>query len=143
MKNDNVTKKTVTTETVLIGEKPKKMKKLSEYIGTEALDLLADIIEPAAAIFSDKNIAELMRGKKKMAAVSAAIKNHKQEVLEILARLNDTPVEEYECNIFSLPATLLEILNDEGLLGFFTASVRRNTETSGGGVTENTEENAD
>ncbi|MDE6763722.1 MAG: hypothetical protein K2J73_08600 [Oscillospiraceae bacterium] len=116
------------------------MKKISEYKNEEALDLLADIIEPAAAIFSDKNIAELMRGKKKMAAVSAAIKSHKQEVIKILARLNDTPVEEYQCNIFSLPTALLEILNDEGLLGFFTASVRKNTKTSGGNPTENTEE---
>lgn len=119
------------------------MKKISEYINGEALDLLADIIEPAAAIFSDKNIAELMRGEKKMAAVSAAIKNHKQEVIKILARLNDTPVEEYKCNIFSLPTTLLEILNDEGLLAFFTASVRKSTKTSGGNATENTEESAD
>lgn len=116
------------------------MKKISEYKNEEALDLLADIIEPAAKIFADKEIAKFMHGSQRLAAVSAAIKGHKKEVLEILARLNGVPVEEYVCNIFSLPSTLLEVLNDEELLNFFTASVRKNTETSGGNLTENTEE---
>lgn len=116
------------------------MKKISEYKNEESLELLADIIEPAAAILSDKKIAGLMRSGEKLKAVSAAIKAHKNEVIEILARLNETPVDEYECNIFSLPAALLEILNDEGLLDFFTASVQGNTKVSGGSATENTEE---
>lgn len=116
------------------------MKKISAYEGEEALDLLADIIEPASEIFADKEIAANMRDGKKTAAVKAAVKNHKKEIIEILARLDGVSTEEYKCNIFSLPAALLEILNDKGLLDFFTASVQPNTETSGGNATENTEE---
>lgn len=115
------------------------MKKISTYENEDALDLLADIIEPAAEIFADKDVAMHMRSGKKMAAIKAAIKNHKKAVIEILAHLEGVPVEEYKCNVLSLPTTLLEILNDEALLSFFTASVRKNTEASGGNATENTE----
>lgn len=116
------------------------MKKISAYENEDALDLLADIIEPAAEIFADKDVAAHMRDGKKMTAIKTAIKSHKKAVIEILARFEGVPVEDYKCNILSLPTTLLEILNDEALLGFFTASVRKNTETSGGNATENTEE---
>lgn len=117
------------------------MKNISEYENEEALDLLADIIEPAAEIFSDKEIANAARnGGNKITAVKAAIKNHKKAILEILARLEGTPVEEYKCNVLSLPNTILEILNDKELLDFFSKSIQQNTETSGGNATENTEE---
>lgn len=115
------------------------MKKISAYENEDALDLLADIIEPVGEIFADKDIAALIRDGKKTTAIKSAIKNHKKAMIEILARFEGVPVEEYKCNVLSLPTTVLGILNDEDLLGFFTASVQKNTDTSGGNVTENTE----
>lgn len=119
------------------------MRKLSEYKDDEALDLLAELLEPAALIMADKQIAELMKADKKMPAIKAAIKNHKRQVMEILAAMDGVPVDKYHCNIFTLPARLLDILNDEGLQALFTSRAQERTQrTSSGPVTGNTGENA-
>lgn len=96
------------------------MKKLSEYRDEEALDLIADLVEPVAALVQDKDFAEAFDGNK-AAAVRIAIKNHKAEVLQILARLENVPVADYHCDVFTLPARLFEILTDENLLAVFTS----------------------
>lgn len=99
------------------------MKKLSEYKDEEALDLLADIVEPVAAIVQDETVKRAFKGANRMPrVVRAIIKTHKKEVLEVLARLEGVPVEEYHCNIFTLPGKVIEILNDGELLGFFSTA---------------------
>lgn len=95
------------------------MRKLSEIKNEEALDVLADLLEPAMEIIGDAEIKTLARAGKKMEAIRHAIKGHKSAVITILARLDSTPVEEYQCNVITLPAQLLEILNDKELMDFF------------------------
>lgn len=116
------------------------MKKLLEYENEEALDLLADIIEPAAEIFSDKRIEEAWKEEKRTKAVSIAIKNHKKSTLAILAALEGVPVEKYKCNILTLPSTVLALLNDAELLNFFKSQVQNMGKTASTPVTENTED---
>lgn len=112
--------------------------KLSDYKDEEALDLLVELIEPAAEIFSDKEIAELIRNNgKPMQAVKLAIKNHKKSVIQILAALEGVPVEEYHCNIFTLPIALLNLLNDKDLMSFFLSQGQTMVENSSGSATEN------
>ena len=114
--------------------------KLSDYKDEEALDLLVELIEPAADIFSDKEIAELIRNNgKPMAAVKLAIKNHKKSVIQILATLEGVPVEEYHCNIFTLPIALLNLLNDKDLMNFFSSQGQMTDVNSSGSATETTE----
>lgn len=100
--------------------------KLSEYKNEEALDILADILEPAAKIFSDKDVKQAFEKGDKISGIKAAIKGHKTEIIEILARLDNVPVEEYECNILTLPVKIMEILNDTELINFFSS--QRQTE---------------
>lgn len=96
--------------------------KLSEYKDGEALDLLAELIDPVSTIASDKRIAELVKAKAgKLKVVQYAIKNHKEQILQILAAIDGVPVEEYHCNVLTLPLKVLEILNDEDLMDFFTS----------------------
>lgn len=95
--------------------------KLSEYKNEQALDILADIIEPSAKIFTDPNVKQAFSKGDKIKGIKAAIKNHKPEVLEILAVLDGVPVEEYECSVLTLPAKILEILNDTALTDFFNS----------------------
>ena len=107
------------------------MKKLSEYKNEEALDVLADLIDPVVEILADKGISKLQKIKvPKLKLAQYIIKNHKESVLKILARLNDTPYEEFECNVFTLPMQILELLNDEELINFFN-SQGQTVETSG------------
>lgn len=114
------------------------MRKLSEYKNEEALDVLADIIDPVIEILADKGIAKLQRMKvPKLKLAQYIIKNHKESTLRILARLNDVPYEEYECNIFTLPMQILELLNDEELIRFFNSQGQ--TDETSGSAMETTE----
>ena len=94
--------------------------KLSEYKNEQALDILADILEPSAKIFSDKDVKKAFETGDKIKGIKAAIKTHKSEIIEILAVLDGVPVAEYECNVLTLPVKLLEILNDTDLTSFFS-----------------------
>lgn len=117
------------------------MKKLSEYKDEAALDLLADVIEPAVKIFADKAFAAAVSQGKKLTAVKVAIKNHKAEVMEILAAMEGVPVEEYHCNVMTLPMRILDIMNDDALTTVFTSQVQETKESSSSGpATENTQD---
>ena len=113
--------------------------KLSEYQGEAALDILADLIEPAGEIMSDKEIGEVFK-KNRFKAIGLAIKNHKKAVMQIMATMDGVPVDEYKCNVFTLPAKILELLNDSELIRLFTYQGQTGDANSSGSVSENTGE---
>lgn len=116
--------------------------KLSAFKGEEALDVLADLIDPAAKIMGDKEVEAIYNsGKTKLHLAKYIIKNHKKEVLEILAALERQDPEEYAKNvtIVTLPLKLIELLNDEDLMLLFQSQGQTKNETSSGSVTENIE----
>ena len=110
--------------------------KLSEYQGEAALDLLADLIEPAGEIMSDKVISVVFK-KNRLKAIALAIKNHKKAVIQILATMDGVPVDEYKCNVLTLPVKILEILNDPALVQLFTYQGQTGGAKSSGSVSEN------
>ena len=113
--------------------------KLSEYQGEEALDLLADMIEPISEIMTDKEIGEIWKTNR-FKAIKLAIKNHKKAVIEVMALLDGAPAEEYKCNLFTLPFKILELLNDPALVQLFTYQGQTGDAKSSGSVTVNTVE---
>ena len=113
--------------------------KLSEYQGEAALDILADLIEPAGEIMSDKEIGEVFK-KNRFKAIGLAIKNHKKAVMQIMAVLDGVPVDEYKCNVFTLPAKILELLNDPDLIQLFTYQGQTGDAKSSGSASENIED---
>lgn len=122
---------------------------LSDFQDEEALDLLADIIEPVGAILEDEEIAKIYEEgtksgnfgiKLKLKLVAVMIRNHKHEVIEILARLDKKNVADYHCNVLSLPTALLSLINDPLMMDFFVSQAQKKGETSFGPVTENTGE---
>lgn len=115
--------------------------KLSDYKGEQAIDILVDLMEPATAIMADKEIAQLAQSKVPMVKLAkAVIKNHKKEVIEILAVLDGEDPKEYakKMTVFSLPVKLLEILNDPLMKDLFSSQGQM-TEASSTSATENTE----
>lgn len=97
--------------------------KISDFKNEEALDLLADILEPASEIIADEEVKKAYKNKEnKLTLAKIIIKNHKSAIIEILARLDGKAVEEYTCNVFTLPIKLIEMLNDEELVTFFNSS---------------------
>lgn len=112
--------------------------RISDYRGEEALDLLADLLEPASEIMLDTEFVSLAREGKTMKAVKVAIKNHKKAVIEILARLDGKEPDDYEVNFFTLPKQVLEIMNDGAIKDLFTSRGQKITNGSSGSATENT-----
>lgn len=97
--------------------------KLSDYKGEEALDVLADIIEPLANIIADAEIQELSKKPNTpiIAMVKPAIKNHKGDLIAVLARIENVPVEQYRetMNLITLPKQVMELLNDPEVQNLF------------------------
>lgn len=97
--------------------------KLSDYKGEEALDVLADIIEPLSMIIADKEIQDLTKQKDipAMAYVKPAIKNHKKEIIQILARLDNESPEEYaeKVTLLTLPMKIVDLINDPEIQSLF------------------------
>ena len=113
--------------------------KLSEYQGEEALELLADMIEPISEIMTDREIGEIWK-MNRFKAIKLAIKNHKRAVIEVMALLDGVPVEEYKCNVFTLPVKILELLNDPALVQLFTYQGQTGDAKSSGSATVSTVE---
>ena len=113
--------------------------KLSEYQGEAALDILADLIEPAGEIMSDKEIGDVFK-KNRFKAIGLAIKNHKKAVMQILATMDGVPVDEYKCNVFSLPVKILELLNDPEMIRLFQYQGQTGDASSSGSASENIED---
>ena len=113
--------------------------KLSDYKNEDALDLLADIIDPVSEIKTDKELHQAIKGQNKLGVVKLIIKSHKAEILEILATLDGVPVDQYECNVFTLPVRILELVNDKELASFFTSQEWTGEEIASIVPTENIE----
>lgn len=113
------------------------MRKLSEIKGEDALDILADIIEPASEFATDEKFVNLARKNDRIGAVQQAIKGHKKAVLRIMAILEGVDVKNYNPPLLRLPKMLLEMFNDPELVSLFTSE---QTVTSSGSATVNTEE---
>ena len=116
------------------------MKKLSEYENEEALELLADTLVPITRISADEEFVKKFRSGNVMLAIQYVLKNHKNDVLTILARLEGVPLEEYKCNIFTLPLVLIKLINDPELMDFFASQGLKINVESFGSAMVNTEE---
>lgn len=110
--------------------------KLSEIKGEQALDVVAEIIDPITELALD---AEL-RGKPKIVMIKQALKSHKDAIISILAALDLKSVEEYKesMNLLTLPQQLMDIFNDPEVELLF-GSQSQTDKTSFGSAMENTE----
>ncbi len=110
----------------------------------DKLEMFADLIEPAAEIFSDKEIKKLSDAKANKARIAAVlIKNHKSAVIQILARLEGEDPDKYIVpGPFALAGKILKLLNDPEIVGLFTSQGQNATAASSGSATVNTEDGA-
>lgn len=102
--------------------------KLSDYKGEQAIDILAEIIEPFANIMADEKIQKMFKEREKVnhapiEYVKVALKNHKKEIIQILATVDGKTYEEYAetVNVFTLPGQILELVNDPQFKNLFTS----------------------
>lgn len=116
------------------------MRKLSDYQGEEAIELLGEILEPTMLILADKEVSEGTGERTALKLATIILKKHPHEILEILARLDGEEPSTYKCNILTLPSKIIQILNDKDLMDFFASQTAEMLKSASGAVTANTEE---
>lgn len=116
------------------------MKKLSDYVGEDAIDLWADLLEPLTKILGDKNVQNVVQsGKPKMIIAKEILSSHKKEAMEIMMRIDDEPIDGLNI-ILRLVALLSDIGENEEIKSFFGYAEKVTEENrSSGFVTESTE----
>lgn len=117
-----------------------------DFQGKEsAIDAVADIIEPVALILADKEIQQMQSaGVPLLKMLKPAIKNHKKEVIEILARLETEEgmePDEYiqKVGLLTVPKAFLDLLNMPEIATVFSSQGQNKDATSSGSAMENTE----
>ena len=112
--------------------------KLLEVKGAEAIELLADLIDPITEIAGDAEVLQCVQTGQKAKAVKFILKKHPKTILTIMSICEGVPVEEYNPTVTELPAKILEIVNHPDIAKLFTSQVQ--TEASSFGLaTEITE----
>lgn len=116
--------------------------KITDFENEDAVELMADILEPAVEIISDKKIQKVFNGEKynKLETVKYLLKEHKKSIVEIMAAMQGVPVEEYRFNIITGTSQILDLLNDPELIRFFQSLGQTQTKNTSGSVTEITTE---
>ena len=88
--------------------------KLSEIKGDDAIDIVAEMIDPVTEILADEEIVSAYRsGKPDLLLIKMVLKNHKKAIKTILALLNGENPETYEPNILVLPFMIKDLISDE------------------------------
>lgn len=116
--------------------------KISDYKGEDAIDILADILEPASNIIGDKELSNMVKNDaNKLSIVKYILKQHKHSIIEILASIERKPYEEYanSMNLLTLPAKVIELMNDKELTDFFQSQALIMENESSGSAMGNTE----
>lgn len=116
--------------------------KASDIKGEKALDMLADMIEPATEILTDPEIKAAFEQKdtKLFSIIKMMIKGHKRAVIEILAAFDgEEPTEEYvnKIGLLTLPKKFMELLQDENLREVLPLSGQMKESESSGSAMEN------
>jgi len=116
------------------------MRKISEIKNEDALDVIADIIDPVIEICADQKFKKEFESGNRGEAIRLLIKAHKKAVLAILAALDGESIETYQVNIVQIPTKLFELFNDKDMIAFFQSQGLKISGISFGSATENTEE---
>ena len=121
--------------------------KLSEIKGVDAIDVIADIIDPITAIMADEEVKKLAEMKPKPPTLLIAktiLKRQKKAILEILAYLHGENPKTYNPSLIELPIMLVNLINEiqsnEELMSLFHSQPQMSSSVSSGAVMENTEE---
>lgn len=120
--------------------------KLSEIRGEDAIDVIADIIDPVTAIMADEEIQKMYRQSPRPATLTIAqtiLKRQKKAILEILAYLNNEDPRTFKPSLIQLPIMLVGLINEvkenEELVSLFHSQPQMMASASFGAVTQTTE----
>lgn len=113
--------------------------RLADLKGENALAVLGEIIDPAVRIMQDPAIATAARAGNILEIVKLMCKTHKTEVITIMAVLDGQDPATYEIGLLTLPAKLVELLNDPEIQKLFLSQGQTEGPISSGSASETTE----
>lgn len=113
--------------------------KLSDIKGEEALDVIAELIDPISSIGMNDKVRKADRSNR-IEFVKTILKECKTEIIEMLAILERMDVDEYreQMSLATLPSKVIELFSDTAVAELFGLQ-SQTEETSSGSATENTE----
>lgn len=114
--------------------------KINEIKNEQAIELLADMFDPIAEIATDTEVVSAARLNNKIDTVKLILKNHSRAVFELMAMSEGIPVDEYECDVLTLPVKLVELFNRPEFTFLFQSQGQKMGETSFGSAMENTKD---
>lgn len=110
--------------------------KLSQIQGDRCFEVIADLIAPVSNIAKDKEAQELFKRKavpkgkdpkqyfidRVTAGLPSLLKNHKDDMVIIMATLNDVSKEEYlkDLNLAKLFGDVFDVLTDDEFAAFLS-----------------------
>lgn len=124
---------------------------LTDFKGEAALDLVANIIEPVSVLVADEKVKDMVSGELDGVGIakltSYLLKEHKKEILEILAATEGKKPSECEFTLKSLFVdvnNLVKMITEDedmaDLRDFFSGLTQKDSTTSSSDVTETTQE---
>ena len=124
--------------------------KLSDIKGADVFDVIADCIVPITNIAADEKAMALFKKqvvpkgtdvravaiKRLAAGVPPLMRDHKDDLVAILAAVNMTPVDEYakELTLGKLISDLADLISDPMFADFFTSAEGATATTSAQGA---------
>lgn len=96
--------------------------KISDYKNEDAIELLADLLDPVEEIATDDEVKAAMTGDNvvPMRIAKVILKKHPKAIMEIFARIDGTAVDEYEISVPEILGKLIGLFNDKEFMAFFT-----------------------
>ena len=98
------------------------MKNLQDYKGAEAIEIWADILEPAARVMQDPKVKEAFNAKniKAMELATYLLREHSEDIAEILLAIDETPLTGANAVVRALDL-VVSIVNDPDTASFFSS----------------------
>lgn len=114
--------------------------KLSQMRGKEAIDALADLLDPVTEIVADKEFEKIYKSKPLLFSVKYILKHHQDSILTILAIMNGEDPDYFEPKFWQLPKMIMEVLEDEDVKSLFQSQQMKNLNDNSFAVTQNIKE---
>ncbi len=111
--------------------------KLTDFKGEKGIEVVGKLILPIMNIVGNPKNQVAKAQENVFTVLSAFFTNNPKDVLEMLAIMDDTPVEDYKINAQEALIKLVSWFDDPELLGLF--GLQSQPETSSGSATTTTE----
>ena len=115
------------------------MKKLADYAGDEALDVIVDVMDAIVPLLKDEEVMSAWRDKNVIAGFKMSRKKYPEEFKAFLSAYSRIPADEMDLTAVQVLDMYASIMSDPIMMSFFASPSRKKGKKSFGSATENTE----